>query len=334
MHFKQMQLAQNDSRNATTRVQAVVIAVIVVQTLLVIGLGLIFIRQILVPVQRLFTSTSRGRPVPKQENIVVALSRSVRNLLKVADRAQAELEKSRENLLQAEKLATVGKLAAGMAHSIRNPFTSVKMRLFSLNRTLKLNTTQEEDFEVISQEIRHIDTIVQNFLEFSRPPKLVMQTVSPSTIVDNAIQLLEHRLKSYGVTIDLVRRGALPDVSADPEQLKEVLVNLIINGCEAMENGGTMIIDEQISREGGRKDAVIRLTDSGPGISKALAEKIFHPFITTKEDGTGLGLSIASRIMAEHGGSLSLQTPQEDGATFVMRLPLKEPDNGYYFSRR
>ena len=112
---------------------------------------------------------------------------------------RSELAKSREHLLQAEKMAMVGKLAAGMAHSIRNPFTSVKMRLFSMGRTLQMTLAQKEDFEVISEEIRHIDTIVQNFLEFSRPPKLVMQSISPSTVVDNTLQLLAHRLKSYEV---------------------------------------------------------------------------------------------------------------------------------------
>jgi signal transduction histidine kinase len=270
-------------------------------------------------------------PESKPENMVLALSRNIENLLQNADQARLELEKSRENLLQAEKMATVGKLAAGMAHSIRNPFTSVKMRLFSLSRSLNLDTDQQEDFEVISQEIRHIDTIVQNFLEFSRPPRLTMQQVSPSSIVDHAVQLLEHRLKSYGVSIELIRSRMLPDVSADPEQLKEVLVNLIINACEAMDSGGTIVIDEMVRGQGLRKAAMIRLSDSGPGIPESLADKIFDPFFTTKEDGTGLGLSIASNILAEHGGSITLQDQQSGGATFVVSLPIGESDDEHHF---
>jgi signal transduction histidine kinase len=244
------------------------------------------------------------------------------------------LEKSRENLLQTEKMATVGKLAAGMAHSIRNPFTSIQMRLFSLSRSLNLDSDQQEDFEVISQEIRHIDTIVQNFLEFTRPPRLTMQRVSPSVVVDNAIQLLEHRLKSYDVSVEIIRDQVLPEVSADPEQLKEVLVNLIINACEAMGNGGTIVIDEQVSGLENGQRAHIRLSDSGPGISESRAEKIFQPFFTTKEDGTGLGLSIASNILNEHGGSITLQNPQTGGATFVISLPIGESENEHHFSHR
>jgi signal transduction histidine kinase len=219
----------------------------------------------------------------------------------------------------------VGKLAAGMAHSIRNPFTSVKMRLFSLNRSLTLDADQKEDFDVITEEIRHIDTIVQNFLEFSRPPKLVIQMVSPSSVVDIAIQLLRHRLKSYDVTVAVKRVQPLPCVGADPEQLKEVLVNLIINACEAMDKGGHIDILERIETGPQTKPmAVIQLSDNGPGIPESLKDKIFVPFFTTKEEGTGLGLSIVERIIHEHGGRIHIQPSEAMGASFVIQLPIKE----------
>lgn len=111
--------------------------------------------------------------------------------------------------------------------SMRNPFTSVKMRLFSLDRSLELTATQQEDFEVISEEIRHIDNIVQNFLEFFRPPKLKMQQISPSFVVDLVIQLLEHRLKSYDITVKIVRSQPLPEIQVDPEQLGDRIFNIL-----------------------------------------------------------------------------------------------------------
>jgi len=219
----------------------------------------------------------------------------------------------------------VGKLAAGVAHSIRNPLTSVKMRLFSVERSLELSPTQKEDVEVISEEIRQIDTIVQNFLEFSRPPKLKMQKISPSDVVDNALELLRHRLESYNVAMELRRQNHLPVISADPEQLKEVLVNIIVNACEAMESGGTILIEED---EGAlnpvKQVAVIRLIDDGPGIPNALQGKIFQPFFSTKEEGIGLGLSIATRIINEHGGWLEVQSEQGKGAAFVISLPFEK----------
>jgi signal transduction histidine kinase len=286
-------------------------------------LAVLLVRQILAPVKQLILETGGSGGFDKSENPVAVLSRSVHDLIEDADHTQVELEKSREHLLQADRLALVGKLAAGMAHSIRNPFTSVKMRLFSLSRSLDLNTTQKEDFDVISEEIRHVDTIVQNFLEFSRPPKLKMQTISPSTVVDMAIQLLVHRLKSYDVEVKLRRGEPLPEVMADPEQLKEVMVNLMVNACEAMEHGGTIEIEEQVAMlKPDRPAAVIRIRDNGPGMPEAVREKIFQPFYTTKDEGTGLGLSIALRIIQEHKGQLDVSSAEGQGTTFIVNLPL------------
>jgi signal transduction histidine kinase len=210
-----------------------------------------------------------------------------------------------------------------MAHSIRNPFTSVQMRLFSLSRSLELDNAQKEDLEVIAAEIRRIDTIVQNFLEFSRPPKLKMQPVSPSSVVDSAIRLLEHRLKSYDVTVRVNRLRPLPRVSADPEQLKEVLVNIIVNACEAMSRGGSISIAESAQDHPLLKQvAVIRIHDSGPGIAAPVLAKVFQPFFSTKADGTGLGLSISQRIISEHRGRLEVESTAGEGAEFIITLPI------------
>lgn len=287
--------------------------------------------QILRPLQQLSRATGR-HPADGTAglDVVAALNRSVRGLIADVDQTQTELAKSREHLLQSEKMAMVGKLAAGMAHSIRNPFTSIKMRLFSLNRTLDLTPAQKEDFDVISQEMRHVDTIVQNFLEFSRPPKLKMQPVSPSTVVGMALQLLEHRLKAYEVTVTVHRLTPLPEISGDPEQLKEVLVNLIVNACEAIGREGRIDIHEQTAVAPSRGPvAQLRVVDNGPGIAEGLREKILQPFFTTKEEGTGLGLSIAVRIIAEHGGWIDVGAGPGGGAAFTVSLPIKEVEGGH-----
>ena len=259
---------------------------------LILGLLLAFVltRQILVPIRRLAQEADRHEAPKGTGNEVNFLSRSVRGLIKDADHTQAALERSQETLLQAEKMASVGKLAAGMAHGIRNPLTSVKMRLFSLDRTLDLSSTQKDDFEVISHEIRHIDTIVQNFLEFSRPPKLKTQKISPSEVVNLVLQLLQHRLESYNVTVTVSRETILPEIRVDPEQLKEALINLLENACEAMEGGGRIFIHEEKGfREPYGSIAVIRITDTGPGIQKSIREKVFQPFSPAKRKGRAWG---------------------------------------------
>jgi signal transduction histidine kinase len=328
--YKQMQVDQIHKATENSHAQAgklrfisVLVSIFVV--IIAIILIFFFIQHILEPLRKLAGEASRMGPSIDSQNEIKSLSHSVHDLIDDVDQTHTELQKSRETLLQAEKMALVGKLAAGMAHSIRNPFTSVKMRMFSLGRTLKLTETQKDDLDVISQEIRHIDTIVQNFLEFSRPPKLKMQQVSPSVIVDLVIQLLEHRLNSYEVRIEVNRKRPLPPISADPEQLKEVLVNLVVNACEAMKKGGHIVISEEetIERPTG-KMVVIRVSDDGPGIPGSLADKVLQPFFTTKEEGTGLGLSIASRIIEEHGGRLNLTSTEGMGTTFTITLPVRD----------
>jgi signal transduction histidine kinase len=328
--YKELQVDQIHKATENGHAQAgklryisVLVSIFVV--IIAITLIFFFIQHILEPLRKLAGEASRMGPSATSQNEIKSLSHSVHDLIDDVYQTHTELQKSRETLLQAEKMALVGKLAAGMAHSIRNPFTSVKMRMFSLGRTLKLTETQKDDLDVISQEIRHIDTIVQNFLEFSRPPKLKMQMVSPSVIVDLVIQLLEHRLNSYEVRIEVIRKRPLPPISADPEQLKEVLVNLVVNACEAMKKGGQIVISEEetIERPTG-KIVVIRVSDDGPGIPGPLADKVLQPFFTTKEEGTGLGLSIASRIIEEHGGRLNLTSTEGKGTTFTITLPVRD----------
>jgi signal transduction histidine kinase len=323
-HTKKIMSARKKSMLQARKLRFIVGAAILVVFSLSVLLAFILANQILDPLRRLAQEANKKGTLKKPGDEVKAISRSVHDLIEAAGQTHIELERSREHLLQAEKMAMVGKLAAGMAHSIRNPLTSVKMRLFSLSRSLKLSDYQKEDFDVISEEIRHTDAIVQSFLEFSRPPRLKMQQISPSVVVDMGLQLLKHRLKSYDVTVDVVRKHPLPEIQADPEQLKEVLVNLMINACEAMEQGGSIVIQEEEGFESpSGKVAIIRLKDNGPGIPGSIHDNIFQPFFSTKEEGTGLGLSIATRIVEEHRGRLDVQSKEGQGSTFIITLPIK-----------
>lgn len=298
---------------------AVIAVVVFVMTLVLIVL---LVSRILDPLHQLAAETRRHEDGTAGHNEIQQLSEDVHELIEDAGHAHEALEQSRVILMQSEKLALVGKLAAGMAHSIRNPLTSVKMRLFSLGRTLDLSDSQKEDFDVISEEIRHLDIIVQNFLEFSRPPRLTMQLISPSMVVDQSLQLLEHRLKSYNVQATVKRDWKLTAVQCDPEQLKEVFVNLIVNACEAMKTGGEIWIEELEESVSNRHFDVIRVIDSGPGIPDSIVDHIFEPFFSTKDEGTGLGLSIAARIVSEHGGKLDVSVQQEAGTTFTLTFPI------------
>jgi signal transduction histidine kinase len=305
-------------------------ALVAMPAVAILGLLLayILIKQILGPIRQLALSTAPADPGHRVPDEVKALSSRVHSLIEDVDQAQTELERSQEHLLQSGKLAMVGKLAAGVAHSIRNPLTSVNFRLHSLKSSLKMSPSQQDDFQVISEEIRHIDSILRNFLEFSRPPKLKMQRVSPSDVVNMALVLLRYRLDSYGVEMKLIRPRRLPEIWADPDQLKEVLANLLVNACEVMVNGGVITIREEEKLEPPLGPAVvIRVSDNGPGIPESVRDKIFQPFFSTKEEGTGLGLSIAIRIIEDHGGRLELESKTNEGATFIITLPLGKDES-------
>ena len=138
-----------------------------------------------------------------------------------------------------------------------------------------------------------------------------------------ACQLLEHRVRSYDVNVRVSREEILPEIEADPDQLKEVLVNLVVNACEAMSGGGSIVIREsRKSLSGQGAAAIIEVSDDGPGIPQERQEKVFQPFFTTKEEGTGLGLSIAMRIVGEHRGTIDMTSTEGQGTTFTITLPI------------
>ncbi|CCK80105.1 ATP-binding protein [Desulfobacula toluolica] len=324
-HKDKISDAINTSRMESNQLRYIALLAIITVVVLSLMINYIFARHILEPIRKLAAEADLLGESNSSGNEVAALKQSVHGLIENSEQAHQQLKRSQETLMQSEKMALLGKLAAGTAHSIRNPLTSVKMRLFSLNRSCDFTNYQQEDFNVITGEIKQINKIVENFLEFSRPPKLRMKKMSPSIVVDSALRLLGQRLKSYNVSTRLIRHRPLAETFIDPEQLKEVIVNIMINACEAMNKTGLIIIQEEENYvEPLKKVVVIRIIDDGAGISQEIKKQVFNPFFTTKDDGTGLGLSIAFNIINEHGGWLDVSSEQGQGSSFIITLPIKD----------
>ena len=281
----------------------------------------ILYRHILGPIRGLALEAGSSAQESSRDE-VGSLTHSMKSMMRDFGETSDELARSRKNLVQAERMVLVGELAAGVAHTIRNPFTSIKMRMFSLGRSLKLTEAQGEDLQVISDEIARIDRIVENFLEFARPPKLRLKECSLSNIINSVITLLEYRIKAYNVQLHYDYQPNLPQVKVDADRIKEALVNIVINACEAMEPGGNITVTETREHHPTLGDvANITVSDTGPGIPEAIIDKVVSPFFTTKEDGSGLGLSIVVRIVREHNGKFIITSNAAQGTRCVILLP-------------
>ena len=285
------------------------------------------------PLRRLARDGRNGETIGPLSNEVKVIGQKFRDLMDDVDKAHLDLETSRGHLIQTEKLAMAGKLAAGVAHTIRNPLTSVKMRLFSLERGLKLDPSQKEDFEVIAEEIGHIDTIVRNFLEFARPPKLAAQSVSPSDVVDTVLRLLKHRLDSYNVTVQLERSKRLPEILADPDQLKEALVNLVLNACEAMVEGGTITIPRGNGHPRTARPHPGRAGHGHPvrACRRPLPKACSSPSTPPRARARALGFPSCAASSRSTAAGSPCNPRRGRGATFTMVFPY-EGDRGWHRS--
>jgi signal transduction histidine kinase len=235
------------------------------------------------------------------------------------------LRQSQRIIERQEKLSSLGVLAAGVAHEIRNPLTSIKVRLFTQQHLLHQGSEEYEDNVFLTEEISRLEKIVKDFLAFARPGDPELVVVKAAQPLRELTVLLEPSLRKTGVHIKEQFEDA-PFIRADPDQLKQVLLNLAKNAAEAMPEGGTVTLRCRTERRGhpnGVDDvAVLEVQDTGPGIPAEVAKRLFDPFFTTKPNGTGLGLSIAARIVEKHHGTLGFSTLPGRGTTFSIKLPV------------
>jgi signal transduction histidine kinase len=235
------------------------------------------------------------------------------------------LTESQALLVRQEKLASLGVLAAGVAHEIRNPLTAIKFRLFSLKKALPPGGAEDEDAVVIGSEINRLERIVKDFLQFARPSEPELREVPAQRLLQEVLELLKPQLDRCSIRMSL---EASPSVwvRADTQQIKQVLINLIQNSADSIGRDGEIKLrvrrDADSPRNGEGAFALLEVSDTGKGIPPSVQDRLFDPFFTTKEGGSGLGLPIAARIVEKHGGLLRYQTQVDVGTTFSIALPL------------
>lgn len=223
-----------------------------------------------------------------------------------------------------EKLASLGMLAAGVAHEIRNPLTAVKAALYIQQKRFQPGSPERADVEVVEREILRLERIVNDFLRFARPSAPEFADVPADLVLLETQHLMEQQLKA--ANIQLVLESSAPmRIRVDSEQLKQVLINLVQNAADSIGRDGIIRLRARHDRKrlsNGETDVVIlEVSDTGQGIPSDVQKRLFDPFFTTKENGTGLGLPIAARIVEKHGGALQYQTQVHQGTTFGIVLP-------------
>jgi two-component system sensor histidine kinase PilS (NtrC family) len=232
-----------------------------------------------------------------------------------------DVREMEERVRKADRLAAIGELSAGIAHEIRNPLASISGSIEILYNELELSGDDKRLMELIMKESDRLNKIINDFLEFARlrPPR--RRPVEMGKCVDEVAALLANNPSARnGIDIRVVHADGELTVESDEEQMKQVVVNLAINACEAMTRGGTLAIETRRTPDGRAK---ITVRDEGPGIGLEARARLFEPFFTTKEGGTGLGLAIANKIVESHGGTIETRNREEGGAEFSVVIPLR-----------
>jgi signal transduction histidine kinase len=262
------------------------------------------------------------------QDLLVAVEQAMRQV-----RLHAEKRELARRAQVSERLAAVGTMTAGLSHEIRNPLNAAALQLSVLERRLQRLPPEAqgpllEPLTLVKDEIRRLDHVLEDFLQFARPREFVPRPVALGPVVARVLDLLGGEAERRGIRVEReLAPGAAPlVVPGDEERLRQVLVNLTLNALEATPDGGAVRVScfaepPAPGREGDPGQAGVAVEDSGPGVPAALRERIFEPFFTTKARGSGLGLSIVHAIVAQHGGSISVEGVEEGGARFVLRLP-------------
>jgi signal transduction histidine kinase/putative methionine-R-sulfoxide reductase with GAF domain len=231
----------------------------------------------------------------------------------------ADLRKTESQLIRSEKLAALGQLAAGIAHEIRNPLTSINILIHSLRERLPSENSQQEDLKVIEEEIHRMNEIVDQFLRFAKPASPLLEKTDVLSIFEETLQLLRPQIEKQRIVVEKEFQ-ALPMIQMDPEQMKQAMLNLLLNAIQAMPEGGQLTMKGQNSKDG--QWIHLSIEDSGMGISPEDIDKLFDPFFSTKERGIGLGLSITHRIIDQHHGKIEVENAPEKGTIFTVWLPI------------
>jgi signal transduction histidine kinase len=262
---------------------------------------------------------SAGRCIEVALDFIAEGGESIGALLTMRD---AESVRRIENEIEfSRRLAAIGRLTSGVAHEVKNPINAIVVHLEVLRETLHdLDPASRRHMDIIGSEIQRLDRVVQTLVDFTRPVELKLAETDLQRAVEEVVLLAAPEAERLGVQIERVSAGVALPVKIDLDLVKQAVLNVVINGVQAMSGGGVLSI--RLGRD--ETAALVEVQDEGGGIPLAIQDKIFNLYFTTKEKGSGIGLAMTYRVMQLHNGSVEFESELGRGATFRLRLPLCE----------
>jgi len=233
-----------------------------------------------------------------------------------------EVRTLRREVARSQRLASVGRLAAGVAHEIRNPLSSIKGFATYFKERYPDRPDDQQTADIMIQEVDRLNRVVGQLLEFARPISVKRQPISLQALLNDSIKLIKDRAAEKNISIQTQNNTRVDEVRIDPDRINQVLLNLYLNAIASMESGGELKVE--ISSDAQHRNVVIQVSDTGDGISRENLSKIFEPYFTTKSTGTGLGLAIAHNIIEAMGGKITVESDTEAGTTFSITIPISK----------
>jgi two-component system NtrC family sensor kinase len=260
----------------------------------------------------------------RQRTRAAALQRDLDQTQSLHAEAQARLNAAQAQLLQSAKLAAVGELAASVAHEINNPLYAARNSLYLVEQDMPPDAPQRHFLTIAQNELGRIARIITRMRDFYRPARDELELTEVNDLLAETIELVQTHLRHGHVTVTASFCPNLPLLVAHPDQLRQVFLNLMLNACDAMPNGGQLHISTELSCRNERDEqwVVVAVRDTGVGINPEHMPHLFEPFYTTKPQGTGLGLAISAHIVTQHGGHIQVESTPGVGSTFTVLLPV------------
>lgn len=259
-----------------------------------------------------------------------SLIRSFDVMVDRLDQAKKELEQLHfEQLERADRLASMGEMAAGIAHEIKNPLTGIAAAITIIRDDLDPADPRNEILGEVLEQVKRLDKTVNDLLFFGKPTPPEFCHADINEIIRKTVSFaMKHRASGReSIAKELILGSDLPPVYVDPKQIQQVFLNLVLNAFQAMPEGGTLRIRTECHQTDGKTMVVISVADTGPGIPPQIMERIFTPFFTTKAQGTGLGLPICHKLITQHGGTIRVVSENGKGTTFIIELPVRDRDD-------